>query len=348
MYQDMNLQHSYSGSATTSRQNGFTVIEVGVAMIIFTIVMAGVYGLLQVGRSGRLNTHMRSEILQNSRVAINTIGRDIINAGVGYPNVGSLVPDNQASVMFGGTADADAIADFITPVFSRNSAGSVNGTQTDQISLAYIDDTFNGNVSLPVSASNASGDTLTVPIAFDTTNCQTSDLYVISGQTSTAALGMLTGKTARNTGTGVPGTLLFQSNASDPLNINQPGANSIIKTVAFPASIQRVRMVRYLVIDEDGAGNGTGTLVRDVYDGAATTGFTRQPLAFGIENFQVQYIMKDGTVTDAPAADQMTNIRQVRVSVAVRSPDIDPRTNQPYRADLTATFSARNLDFEKN
>jgi hypothetical protein len=137
--------------------------------------------------------------------------------------------------------------------------------------------------------------------------------------------------------------LHFQS--SDPLNINQPGVNSAINLIQLPASLQRVNLALYYVTDEDGAGPGSGTLMRNVYGGS--TGWTAQPLAFGIENFQVQYILKDGTVLDAPDSDQMLNIRQVRISVTVRSPEIDPRTNAPFTQTLSATYSARNLDYEK-
>jgi prepilin-type N-terminal cleavage/methylation domain-containing protein len=286
-----------------NRQAGFSLIEMIVGVTVFTIVMGAIYGLLQVGRSGRLNTSMRSEVLQNARIAINTIGRDIINAGVGYPNIGALVPDNRLAGLFGGTADSGTVADFLTPVYARDGVNSVNGVMTDQLTLAFIDNSFNSGNSIPISAIGSNGGTLTIQTGFTNTPCTVGELYLISGQTSAAALGMLTSKSGTTT-------------------------------------------LKYYVTDEDGAANkGSGTLMRDVYGG--TTGFTSQPLAFGIENFQCQYVMLDGTIIDVPAQDQMLNIRQVRISVTVRSPEIDPRTNKPFRQTFSATYSARNLEYEK-
>jgi prepilin-type N-terminal cleavage/methylation domain-containing protein len=325
-------------AAGHNRQAGFSLVEMIVGVTVFTIVMGAIYGLLQVGRSGRLNTSMRSEVLQNARIAINTIGRDIINAGVGYPNIGALVPDNRLAGLFGGTADSGTVADFLTPVYAREGVNSVNGVMTDQVTLAFIDNSFNSGNSIPISAIGSNGGTLTIQTGFTNTPCTVGELYLISGQTSAAALGMLTSKS---------GTTTLNFANTDALNINQPGATtSAINLVVLPASLQRVLMVKYYVTDEDGAANkGSGTLMRDVYGG--TTGFTSQPLAFGIENFQCQYVMLDGTIIDVPAQDQMLNIRQVRVSVTVRSPEIDPRTNKPFRQTFSATYSARNLEYEK-
>lgn len=341
----------HKNSARANHQAGFSLIEMIVGVTVFTIVMGAIYGLLQVGRSGRLNTNMRSEALQNSRVAINTIGRDIINAGVGYPNIGALIPDNRVTGLFGGTDDTGTAPDFLTPVFGRNNVNSVNGTMTDQLTMAFIDNSFNGGNSVPISAITGNGQQLTVQTGFTNAPCTVGEIYLIGGQTSAAALGMLTSKTSTD-------RLNFAS--GDPLNINQPGTNSAIKLIIDPptdateptrrgpASIQRVTLVKYWVRDDDGPTNrGTGTLMRDVYGGTTTPGFASQPLAFGIENFQCQYVMDNGAILDAPTQDLMLGIRQVRISVTVRSPEIDPRTNQPFRQTISATYSARNLEYEK-
>jgi prepilin-type N-terminal cleavage/methylation domain-containing protein len=326
--------------ANKSNQSGFSMIEMIIGVTVFTIVMGAIYGLLQVGRSGRLNTNMRSEVLQNSRIALNTMGRDIINSGVGYPNIGALVPDNRVTGLFGGTSDTNTTADFLTPIYGRNNVNSVNGVMTDQVSISFVDNSFNNGNTIPISAIGSNGGQLTIQAGFNNTPCTVGELYLIGGQTSASALGMLTSKTGTD-------RLNFATGTLDPLNINQPGATtSAINLIAVPASIQRVLMVKYYVVDEDGATNrGSGTLMRDVYGGS--TGWTTQPLAFGIENFQCQYVMLDGSILDAPTPAQMLNIRQVRIALTIRSPEIDPRTNQPFRQTVSSTYSARNLDYEK-
>lgn len=337
--------------ATPKRQSGFTLIETVVSLAIFGIVMGAVYGLLHVARAGRVNTSQRTEVLQNVRVALNAMGRDAINAGVGYPNLGALIPDNKLSLI-GVVADGDNTPDFLTPVYAGNSMNSVNGTMTDQMSLLYVDDSFNNGVSIPISAiADTSGTqtVMTVQAGFNNAACNAGDLYLITGNNG-SAIGTLTSKTGAN-------TLNFAN--SDPLGINSPGAGSAIDSIIPPASVLKLTWVTYYVADEDGNGTGTGTLVRRVYGGfnpaaGVPINWADQPLAFGIENMQIQYVPANGTVVDQPGTAQMEDIRQIRVAVTVRSPDIDPKNidpitglPQPFRSTVTASFSTRNLVYEK-
>jgi prepilin-type N-terminal cleavage/methylation domain-containing protein len=316
-------------------QSGFTLIELTVSVVVFAIVMSSIYGLLMLARSGRLNTNQRSEILQNMRIALNTIGRDAINAGVDYPNLGAVLPDDSLAAAFGITPDSDTDSDLLTPVFAVNNLNAVNGAATDHITFVFIDDTFNGGQSLPIDQIISSGAQLRIASGFDNTPCNLNDLYIITGQNG-SALGMLTNK---------PSSDKLDFANSDPLGINRPGSASPIGGIQTPATIQRIAWVTYFVTDEDGTSPGAGTLMRRVYGGSG--GWNDQPLAFGIENMQIQYVLVNGAVVEVPASNQMDDIRQVRVSVSVRSPDIDPRTNQPFRAELTSTFSTRNLFYEK-
>jgi type II secretory pathway pseudopilin PulG len=341
-----------------SRESGFTVIEIAVGVIIFTIVMGAIYGLLTVARSGRLNTNQRAEVLQNARIAINTISRDAINAGVGYPNLGATLPDNCIAAVLGSTADEDTAPDVLTPVYARDSANTVNGVATDQITFLFIDDTFSGGTSLPISEINDEGGELQIADGFTNAPCLNasdefrSDIYIITGQNG-SALGMCSEAEDSDEGDIIP----FADN--DPLGLNNPGPDSPIGKIQAPASLLRVWWVSYYVAPEDGNGTGTGTLMRRVYGGAG--GFVDQPLAFGVENMQVQYVLENGTVVDVPPSvlipateetpaqtlTSMDDIRQVRLSVTVRSPDRDPNTNEPFRSTLTSTFSTRNLVYEK-
>jgi prepilin-type N-terminal cleavage/methylation domain-containing protein len=341
-------------------ERGFTILEMMISAAVFVVVVGAVYGLVEVGRAGRLNTNQRWEVLQNVRIALNAVGRDAINAGVDYPNQGAMVPDGKITLV-GGVADGDGNPDFMTPVFGADSKNSVNGTMTDQVTFLYVDDSFNipagGTTGTSVPASAITDNTVS-PTKVTTTNAivntatdpfRLGDIFVINGQ-SGAALGVLTGKSGNN-------TLLFAN--TEPLGVNSSLTNAALNRVAAPASIQRVTWVTYWVADEDGIGNGTGTLMRRVFGGFdsvanAPIGWTDQPLAFGIENMQIQYVLSDGTVIDAPATSQMQSIRQVRVSVSVRSPDADPKNRDPvthmplpFRTTVTANFSTRNLVFEK-
>jgi prepilin-type N-terminal cleavage/methylation domain-containing protein len=334
-----------------SRQSGFTLLETVVSMAIFTIVMGAIYGLLHVARSGRLNTSQRTEVLQNARVALNTIGRDAINAGVGYPNLGALIPDDRLSII-GLSADGDTTPDFLTPVYAGDNANSVNGVMTDQVTFLFVDDSFNNGASVPISAIDDPSGTqtqLTVQAGFNNGPCNVGDLYLITGNNG-SAIGTLTSKS---------GTNILNFAGTDPLGINSPGAASAIDNVVAPASVLRLTWVTYFVADQDGNGTGTGTLMRRVYGGFNTAtnsliNWVDQPLAFGVENLQVQYVLADGSVVDAPDRVLMPDIRQVRLAITVRSQDRDPKNidpvtgqAQPFRATLTSSFSTRNLVYEK-
>jgi prepilin-type N-terminal cleavage/methylation domain-containing protein len=337
-------QNSNHPDHLRSPQSGFTMIEMVISIAIFSIVMGSIYGLLHVARGGRINTSQRTEVLQGVRVALNAIGRDSINAGVGYPNLGALIPDNKLSLV-GGAADADTTLEFLTPVYAANNLNSVNGTLTDQVTFLYIDDAFNGGAALPISAiTDPTGNlsVFTLQAGFNNSPCNVGDIYLITGNNA-SAIGMLTSKTGTD-------TLNFAS--SDPLGINSPGSKSAIDPLITPASLSKLSWVTYWVSDEDGNGTGTGTLIRRVFGGfnAATNtliNWVDQPLAFGIEDLQIQYVLANGTVVDLPTATQMADVRQIRATVTVRSPDVDPKTNQPYKSSVTSSFSTRNLVYEK-
>lgn len=324
--------------------SGFTIVEVVVSVAIFGIVMAAVYGLLEVARAGRLNISQRTDVLQNVRVALNTMGRDTINAGVGYPNLGALIPDDKLSLI-GIPPDGDTNPDLLTPVYAGNNLNSVNGRMTDQVTFLYVDDAFNNGSSIPISAiADPSGTTttMTIPVGFNNAAPNIGDVFLITGNNG-SAIGTLTGKSGSN-------TLNFANN--DPLGINNVGGGSPLDNIVPPASLLRLYWVTYYVAEEDGNGTGTGTLKRRVYGGFNTTSNTLmkwadQPLAFGIEDLQIQYVLKNGDIVDMPNTAQMEDIRQVRSSITVRSPDIDPKTNQPFRSTVTASFSTRNLVYEK-
>ena len=345
---------------------GFTIIEMMVGIVVFTIVMGSIYGLLMVARGGRINTNQRSEILQNARIAINTMSRDAINAGVGYPYFGANIPDNRLTGLLGTPADSDTLVDVLTQVYARNGSVTINGVSSDQVTFLYIDDTFNGGVSLPISTVSGSGANVTISAGTNAV-CTQGDIYLISGQ-SGSALGMMKdGTTAGEMAAGNPTKIPFAT--GDTLGLNIPGATSPLYllgttpaggTATLVGSVQRVFFISYFIVADVGS-TTTGTLMRRVYGGTGSLvapiypGWVDQPLAYGIESMQFQYVLKNGSIVDTPASDQMYLIRQVRLSVAVRSPDVDPTSprdpvtgqHMPYRTTLTSTFSTRNLAYEK-
>jgi hypothetical protein len=86
---------------------------------------------------------------------------------------------------------------------------------------------------------------------------------------------------------------------------------------------------------------GTGSLVAPLPDGSSSRSPTALRDAVSVCNERRQS-------GDVPSpTNLMKFIRQIRLSVTVRSPDIDPNTKLNYRTTLTSTFSTRNTAYEK-
>ncbi len=91
-----------------------------------------------------------------------------------------------------------------------------------------------------------------------------------------------------------------------------------------------------------------------------TVAFVDEPLVYGVENFQIKYVMDDGTLVDNPSAgpngiagdgddDQsdLSAVRQIRFTVYARTTERNAQ-GQAVRVSMTSTFSTRNLGYDAN
>ena len=264
------------GPGRAARQAGFSLLEMIVAIAIFLVVIGAMYALLEVGRSDAFNTKERTETMQNARVALNTIGRDAVNAGVGYWKSGGRVPDGTLERLLFLPAETDGDDDWLTPVVPGNGVKPivVDGVtvNTDAVTFVYQDETFNDNHGLAVTAVNPTSNTLTV--SPDNAACASGDLYVyLIDDGKEPALGSLTN---------LPGGNQLRFASGDPLGLNNPGASSTFQLLNSQASVKRITWVTYFVNDE-------GVLVRRVY------GNTARIVGAGVEGDGV-----GGTVVSEP------------------------------------------------
>lgn len=345
------------------RDAGFSLLELMISLVLFALVSGTVFGLLQVARQSRTVISENSGLNRNVRVALNLIGRDTYNAGFGYPLRNTVVlPDNRISALLGIPHDFDTTRDTIAPIVAGNdlhlnSHSTVANTRTDQITFLFKDSTFNlvgtgdAAVSQPLNI-NAATTTSTgideiVPISGSNAVCRVNDIYLVTGNTG-STLGVATA---------LSGTNKVQFSNGDILGFNQTGSSGPLRQITTPASMQRVIMVTYFVTAD-------GTLTRREYANrppvVPAVAFVDQPLVYGVENFQVQYILDDGTLTDNPSAgpngipgdeddtpSNLAAVRQVRVTIAVRSMERNT-AGQPFKMSMTTTFSTRNLGYDAN
>ncbi len=352
-----------------NRQEGFSLLELMIAMVIFLVVTGAIYGLLQIGRFDRNRASRRSDVLKNARVAVHMIGRDVLNAGLGYHRRGAIVPDNFNNILLGVPADVDSARDMLTSIIvgnnlNTNNLNAVTTTRTDTISFAYRDVDFNGGNMIDLlgvgAGSSAAVARLTSKTATGAVAAQPYDLYLIESDTS-QVLGMATAVSGTNTfdfasgdplglnqalnGTGINGSLLRQCTSSSDTNCT-----------TYSATAKRVFLVSYKVKSD-------GTLVRIVYGNNRGAGSTAQiqelPMAYNVEDFQIKYVLDDGTLTDNPSvgADGVVGtldddwqgfnkIRQMTITVKVQSTEVDEKTGKPESITFSSTFSTRNLGYD--
>lgn len=347
---------------TNSDESGFSMIELIIAMVIFIIVTGSIWGVLQVAQRSRGVVNQYVELTKSVRQGLNLLGRDTYNAGYGYPLKNTVVlPDNRISALLGIPNDFDTTRDTIPPIIAGNNIAlntfnTAPNIRTDQVTFLFKDTTFNligapgKEVSQQLninSATTTSGIDEIVPITGSNSSCRVNDIFLISGNTgSTVGLA-----------TGLSGVNKVQFANGDVLGFNQTGVAGPLRGITTPASMMRVLMVTYYVTPD-------GTLMRREYANVPpvlpAVGWVDEPLIYGVENFQIQYVMDNGTVSDNPSAgpngnagdadDDQANlaaIRQVRYTISVRSVELDA-AGQPFRATMTSTFSTRNLGYDVN
>jgi Tfp pilus assembly protein PilW len=348
-------------------QFGFSIVELMVSMVIFMIVIGSVYGLLQIGLIDRNRASRRSDILKNARAALHIIGRDALNAGLSYNRNGAIVPDNFVALKLGTAPDGDADRDILPAVYGGNNlfANLLNrnpAVRTDLVSFAYRDTSFNGsNVISLTNAAAAPSAPATVRLQTQPNSAQNvaaSDLYLIESDSSQVAV-MATGR---------PSASAIDVAPTDPLGLNQPldgvGTNvSLLRTctsvvtencTTYVASVKRLVWVAYKV-------RGDGTFVRILFgnNGGSPTQIQELPIAYNVEDFQVKYVLEDGSVHDDPTVgpdgisgtsdDIPSNfnlVRQINVQIRVQGSENDEQLGTPQTITLSANFSTRNLEYD--
>lgn len=353
-----------------SGERGFSLIELLISMVIFLIVTGAIYGLMELGRVDRNRASRRSDVLKNARVAVHMLGRDALNAGLGYHRRGAVVPDNFLSSKFGIPNDTNTTRDMLTSIVAgdnlfTNNLAPLTTARTDTVVFCYRDVDFNaGNVIALSGVSAPAGSPqiarLNTSGATGAAAAQTHDLFLIESDTSQVAA----------MATAVNGTNRITVGPTDPLGLNQAldgtGENGSLlrqclsstdqNCTTYLASAKRFFLISYKV-------KADGTLVRTVFGnnrgGTAGQQMQEFPLAYNVEDFQIRYVLENGTVTANPTVgidgiagtgdddmDEFNTIRQITITVKVQSTELDEKTRKPETITLNATFSARNMEYD--
>ncbi len=343
-------------------QSGFTLIELLIAASIFLVVMAAIFSLLRIGNIARDSINNSSETLNNARVSINAAGRDALNAGFGYSRNGSIVPDDLANLLLNIPMDTGTDRDLFTAVMAGNnvttSVLTVNNVKNDVVAFMTRDLQFNGGNPVVVNGATFTNTWVDLSTAAGAcASCRMYDLYVVESGTGNHALAMATNILNTNS------TIRIQS--GDPLGLNRNtnltplNLRSILRPCAVgetadcfnylpQATVKRVFLTSYSV-------NSDGTLVRKTYGnntgGTAAQQIQEVPLAYGVQSFQVKYLLSNGTFTDDPSngnnnQGNLNQVVQVEFSITIKPRQNRGQVTSTQLIQLNSTFSTRNIKYD--
>lgn len=353
----------------SSEQNGFSLVEMLISMVVFLIVTASIYGLLNVGQISRNRSSRRTDVLKNARAAMHLIGRDALNAGLSYHKKGAIVPDDFLEDILEVPADTDDERDILTAVIAGDNLHENNlqddpNKKTDIIAFAFRDLNFNAGNTIDLLDVKAGADSSTVRLELNTSvtdNIKPFDLVLI--ETDNTQVGAVVSS--------IVDSKNIDLAVGDPLDLNLPRDGSeidgtLLKKCNPPTlvehcvdqvtSLKRFYWVSYRVKRD-------GTLVRTIYGNntgkPADEQIQEQPLAYNVKDLQFKYVLANGAVTDNPVAgddgevgteDDRPNdfnlIRQVSVKIVVQSTELDEQTKKPETIELNSIFSLRNLQYD--
>lgn len=93
-----------------SRQNGFTIVEVLVALSIFLLILMGIMQVFEPSNLAYQSSQRKLGVQQNGRVAMDTIVRQLRMAGYFPENVDNDITNDQLNSVEIGTDTAIAVA----------------------------------------------------------------------------------------------------------------------------------------------------------------------------------------------------------------------------------------------
>lgn len=336
-----------------NEENGFTLIELMVSMTVFLIVIAAVFSVMRFAtlQSNTINT--RTDALKGAKIALSYVRRDAINAGLGFNKVGGLITDDFISPLLNIPPDPDSERDFLTGILAGNNvnSNSLNGSvKTDSIAFVSRDLNFNNKNLLNFSQTSKVGDSVEVQTPQSIENIvQPNDLYLFELSSGTSQIvGMVTSLTDNNT---------LKLSPGDPLNINQSangidsGQSLLVSSGSVSGTIKKMNLVCYSVTED-------GILVRKTFGNQTEKDVNTQievrELILGVKDFQVKYLLDDGTTTDDPSngnngqenQKQMNRIVEIQVSITVVQEDTGlPQATEPIT--FKEFISTRNLRYSE-
>jgi prepilin-type N-terminal cleavage/methylation domain-containing protein len=347
-----------------TRQRGFSLLEMMIAMALGAIVLGSTVQLFKLGSDSSRLVVQRTEMQQNMRAAIELMTKDISLAGSGLPDAGIQLPLNGTVSRYGCDQTTCHVPNatfpnnnFMTGVLPGYTNGveakalipSAPSARNDSITVIYADYNFPLNQYwLDFPAAGANGTQLNVNVPFPAPNplppqittpagIQVGDVIWLSN-----SLGNAVGEVTAVSNNSVS----FADN--DALNLNQSNAavTNNIRALNNGTHLTGYRLyivTYYLTVPANGE---LPRLMRQV------NGRTPVPVADNIINMQFAYDLFNSNTSalDPNQADPLSYpsdalglIQKVNISVMGQSLVNNAKNAQSMR--LATSVSARNMAF---
>ena len=311
------------------RENGFSLIELMIAMAILLVVVAGVTSALVLAQHASSEAILEASVVQNVRAGMHFVVRDLMQAGEGIPPEGISLPNTLAGVsavnrpgtatIFANAGVSYLVLPSVVPGSGLGQAAtSVNpntgktitagAANTDIITVFYADNTLvdvlgNSLNSFPII--QAAGPACNGTIAANGSFIKlAAACFTMPGLVTPIAAGNLllfTNPTGTALGyvTSVNGQTINFAGA-DPAGVNQTGdpnnTLAVLGAAGQPTSVTRIWMVTYYVDSTTNA--ACPQLIRQVNNPgfpAAAPANPPQPIAECIESLGITYDITSST-----------------------------------------------------
>lgn len=350
------MQHGFK----TSNQQGFSLIELLVTIMLMFVVGGAVFALMRDSLKVTVATYELTDAQESLRAAQEFVNRDVLNAGDGLKTLSTIRlpqafvtnyltrapvtdPATPGIINLGIITSDNNVPATAVPQASPAATYSLN---TDRQTILEIDATF---TPVTPTAISASGSTVTIPASYPLTNFTAGEIYFLTSD--------LGGTFAAIRSIDTVNRRLDFSNG-DPYGLNLTGNGGHIKAIsnsgALPTSLQRMKMIHYYV-------KSNGMLMRRVFGAkcsptpAICAGFRESPIAEHIINVQFNYSMATtdasgnvvpSTSTTLTTSEQQIAVRQVEVKITAETPKV-LQNGQHQQLSTTTSTSVRNMQFRQ-
>lgn len=341
-------------------EQGFSLLEVLVAMFVMLIVTGAIFALMRDSMKTSTAALELSDGQQSVRTAQEYINRDLMNAGDGLNSINNIrVPENFVRNFL----TLNPVTDPATPGFvnlglltSDNNVlpnTVVPGTLpalnvraapllTDRISILQMErpEIFTA-ITLAADAIDPATGLVAVSSA-DIDRFAVGEVYFI---TSASGGIFVTVTDRQGVGTATPSLVL---SGGDAFGLNSVGQlNFITAARTLPTSICRMKIIHYYI-------NANGLLMRRVF-GVRNAGFNESVIAEHAMSLQFRYFLNlrdvNGNVAQPEAqlttSEQQVETRQVEVTLTMETVHT-LQNGKRQEITMTTSTSVRNMQFRRS